>query len=139
MHPFGCGTPIAATTPPTGPAGFSRYINGASGDYEQDLVTGHLKSMSGVRQRVLLAILTVAGSSSVLPLWGLSRPKKITPSLTYSLKAEVRVALRRMTTTERVLRIDAISVEQTASGRVALGVSYTDLTTGLPGVVSHTV
>jgi hypothetical protein len=135
--PFGCGTPLPAGPPPTGYSGLCRFIDGFTGDYAIDPVTGHLAAMPVVRQRVLLALLTVRGSSSVLPTMGMRRPSKIGSDTAWAMAAEARVALSHMTDVERVLRVDNLTVEQVeGSGRVRIICEYTDLTTGQPDKVS---
>lgn len=133
--PFGFGVPPSAAVPPTGPAG-SRYINPATRDYQQDPATGQLKQMPPLRQRVLLTLLTVAGSSAAVPTMGVTYPRKMGDDFEAQVKAAVRYGMRQMTDIERVMRIDSIVVERGFSGRGRITLSYTDLTTGLADRVS---
>ncbi len=134
--PFGAGTPLPAGAPPTGLSTFVRFIDGVTGDFQQDAATGHLAQMPLVRQRVFLALVTRLGSSSVLPGFGLKRPTKIDNSIVRTMQAAARVALYQLTDVEKVVRIDDLIVEQVTSGRVQLTVLYTDLSTGNPDKVT---
>ena len=132
--PYGLGTPATQADPPSGPAG-CRYLNPASKDYEQDSTTGQLAQMPPLRQRVLLAVMTDIGSSTALAQLGRLRPRKIGPSFQAELSASIRAACRQMTEVERVMRIDAVTVELGASGRYRPTLSYTDVTTGESGSI----
>ena len=134
--PFGVGTPLPAGPPPVGNSGLCRYLDGLTGDYAIDHVTGHLASMPVTRQRVLLAILTVKGSSSVLPNMGIRRPPKIDATTTWAMQREVERGLAPLVD-EHAIRIDRIAVEQVeGSGRIRVTVSFTDLQTGKPDSAS---
>lgn len=124
--PFGLGTPLTASAPPSGASG-SRYINPATRDYEQDPDSLQLKQMPATRQRVLLALMTARGSSTALRTFGVRIPKKITTTFKAEVQASVRTALLHLTDTEPVIRIDTIIVETGTGGRVRITVSYTDL------------
>lgn len=127
---------MPAGPPPVGHSALCRYLDGYSGDYRIDATTGHLAGMPVVRQRVLLAIMTVRGSSSVLPTFGMRHPPKIEASTTWAMQAEVRSALSSMVDRHEI-RIDQIDVEQVeGSGRIRVTVDYTDLTTGQADKVS---
>lgn len=124
--PFGLGTPLPAAPPPVGPAG-CRFINPVTKDYEVDSDTGQLKQMPGNRQRVLLALMTLQGSSSVLPQFGARFPKKMGNTFEARCQQEARRALRQLTEVEGVIRIDGITVTRGLSGRALIVVSWTDL------------
>lgn len=126
--PFGIGTPTTATVPPDGPVG-SRYINPTTGDYEVDSTTGQFKQMPGVRQRVLLAVLTRRDSSGI-PGFGTRMPARMGDDFEAACDAEIRSALRQMVEIEKVIRIDGIKVERGAAGRARITISYTDLVNG---------
>jgi len=133
--PFGLGTPTPANEPPADPSTFSRYINPGSGDYERDPATGQLKQMPAIRQRVLLALKTSRGSSSVLPTFGFSGPKKIGANFEQIVRLRVRVALRQLTDVEKVARIESIVPTRRSGGRVGVVVVFTDLTQpNVPGL-----
>lgn len=125
---YGLGTPVTAAAPPDGPAG-SRYINPASRDYQLDSSTGQLAQMPPVRQRVLLTVMTVLGSSSVNPAIGTRAPRKMGTQFEAQTRASVRSAFHQMTDVEKVIRIDRIDVERGAGGRARTTIVYTDLTT----------
>src|SRR5690348_6112618 len=110
LGPFGLGTPASADAPPTGPIGV-RYLNPATGDFEVNSDDGQLAQMPTIRQRVLLALLTVRGSAMAAPDFGLVRSRKVGPSFEAEREASARSSLRQMTDVERVLRIDAVVVE----------------------------
>lgn len=86
--------------------------------------------MPPLRQRVLLAVMTVLRSSTAVPTMGVNMPKKM--GTTYQVEAQnaVLLALRQMIEVEKVLRVDRIDVKKTGTGRSEITISYTDLTTG---------
>ena len=129
MSPYGLGTPATGVAPPVGAAG-SRYINPQTRDYEIDPATGQQAQMPGIRQRVLLALTTVLASSTAVPGMGVRLPKKMGTTYEAEVRNAVLVALRQMIEVEKVLRVDAIIVKRTGTGRSSITVSYTDLTTG---------
>lgn len=130
---LGHGTPTAAPVPPVKAATvLSRYINPATGSYEVDSVTGHLAQMPGTRQRVLIALASIAGSSSVLRDLGMRRSGVIGSDIVQRLQGDARYALRHLVR-EGAIRIEFIDVEVRSTGRVRLTVGYTDLLTGKRG------
>lgn len=135
LSPFGLGTPIPATAPPTGTAG-TRYLNPATGDYEQDPVTRQLAQMPTTRQRVLLAVMTLRDSMSVNRGFGVRLPRKMGTFFESEVTQAVRAALRHLTDTEQVIRIDSITVERGSGSRARIVISFTDLTTGNPDKVA---
>lgn len=135
ISPFGLGTPIPATAPPTGEAGV-RYLNPATGDYEQDPVTKQLAQMPSTRQRVLLAVMTLRNSMSVNRDFGVRMPRKMGTFFESEATQAVRAALRHLTETEQVIRIDAIEVTRGAASRARIVISFTDLTTDRPDKVA---
>ncbi len=132
--PAGLSVPITANAPASGPAGV-RWINPASGDYEQDSVSGQLKQMPALRQQVLLALRTVYGSSTALPKFGVKAPRKMGDSFELEMRSAVRSALTHLTT-PGLMRIDAIKVERGLGGRARITVSFTDNATGKADTVS---
>lgn len=134
LAPFGLNTPIPVNAPATGAAG-SRFINPATKDYQQDPTTGQLAQMPAVRQRVLLALLTLVNSSSVNPAFGVRLPRKMGTFFESEMRLAIRAALKQLTDVEKIVRIDGISVERGTGGRSRTTVSYTDLTTGQPDQV----
>lgn len=137
--PFGVGTPSAAPIPPTGTPSLCRYIDPVSKDFQIDPATGQLAQMPPVRQRFLLLLSTILGSSSALPNLGIGLPVLIDDSFARRVDVSVRVGARQMTEIERVARINDVSVVTTAGGRVVVFVDYTDLTTGLDDRVSRAI
>jgi hypothetical protein len=135
VSPFGLGTPIPATPPPSGPSG-TRYIDPATGDYQQDPTTRQLAQMPSTRQRVLLALKTVQKSSSVNPSFGVKPPRKMGTFFESEQRQAVRAALAHLTDTEQVIRIDDITVERGIKGRSRTIVAFVDLTTGKPDKVA---
>ena len=136
--PYGLGTPTAASAPPD-PADtqFSRYINPASGDYEVDPDTLHLKQMPPIRQRVILALKTTLGSATAYPSLGLRKPQAMGDDFEGVMTSNVRFALQQMTDVEGVLRIDGILVGRRPGGRATVTLAFTDLTK--PGAASEVV
>jgi len=133
--PYGLGTPVTAEAPPDGPAG-SRYLNPASRDYEQG-PDGQLAQMPPVRQRVLIALLTIQGSSTALPQLGVRAPARMGTTFENEMRAAVRTALAQLIDVEKLIRIDAIKVERGNSGRARVTVSYTNLTDGTDDTVTN--
>lgn len=132
---FGLETPDEAPDPPTGPPG-SRYINPATGDYELDQTTGQLKQMPRTRQRVLLALITLQKSATGVPAFGNFLPRKMGTAFEVQVKQAVLFALRHLTDSEQVIRIEAIIVERGRNSRARVTVSYTDLETNQPDEVT---
>jgi hypothetical protein len=126
--PFGFGSVDEVAEPTANPFG-SRFLDPATRDYRFDSSTGQLGQMPPLRQRVLLTLLTERDSSAVAG-FGTQLPKKIDRTFVESVKQMVRVALRYLTDTERVMRIDSIDV-RTGGWRAEITVSYTDLETGI--------
>ena len=129
MTPFGLGTPIPTGDPPDGASG-TRYLNPATRDYQVDTTTGQLAQMPSIRQRVLLALLTVRGSSTASPGFGIVAPRKMGEQFDVEMKQAVRSALKQLTDVEKVVRIDGIIVERGARSRSRTTVIFTDLITG---------
>lgn len=129
VSPYGLGTPTPAEAPATGPAG-CRYINPATGDYQQDPTTKQLAQMPATRQRVLLAVTTLINSSSVKRTFGIKLPRKMGTLFDSEMKQSVRSALRHLTDDEAVIRIDGITVERGRAGRSLTTVEWFDLETG---------
>ncbi|HTJ17836.1 MAG TPA: hypothetical protein VL494_13745 [Steroidobacteraceae bacterium] len=134
--PMGLGTPVSASEPPVGPAG-CLYINPATKDYEQDPETGQLKQMPPVRQQVLLAITTLTGSATTLDWLGIRLPRKMGDRFQGDIEVSVRAALRHLTDTQKIIRVDSIVAQRGAGGRARITVSWTDLTTKLTDQVSN--
>lgn len=126
--PYGFGSVDEASEQASNPFG-SRFLDPATRDYRFDSSTGQFGQMPPLRQRVLLTLMTVLNSSAVAG-FGTKLPKKIDRTFVESTKQMVRVALRYLTDTERVMRIDAIEV-RTGGWRAEITVSYTDLETGV--------
>ncbi len=133
VFPLGYGEATAAPEPPDPSAStLSRYINPGSKSYEVDPTTGHLAQMPGTRQRVLIALSSVAGASTVLRELGVRFGGKIDSSIERRMQGEVRFALRHLIA-ERAIRIERIDVAKRSTGRVRVTVTYTDLLTGQRG------
>jgi phage baseplate assembly protein W len=130
-HPFGLGSLEEAAIPAAGPTG-SRYIDAVAGNYRLDDTTGHFAQMPPLRQRVLLILATVHGSSTAAPTLGIRVPRVMGSHFEQEMKAAVRFAFRQLTDVEAVMRIDDILVQRspTALGRAEMTLSYTDLSTG---------
>jgi hypothetical protein len=127
--PMGLGTPVSASAPPEGPAG-SRFIDPATKDYAKDTTTGQLKQMPKVRQQVLLAVTTLLGSASTLAKFGIRMPRKMGDRFQAEMTNSVRAALRHLTDTQKVIRLDSVTAVHGRGGRGLTTISWTDLTTG---------
>jgi hypothetical protein len=133
--PAGVGEPELGDAAPTAGGG-SRYINPATGDYGIDSSTGAFEQMPAIRQRVMISLLTVRGSSTVLPDLGLIRPTKMGDRFQSEMEQAVRQALEQLTDIEQVISLDFVTVLRGNGGRGQITVSYTDLTTGAEDAVS---
>ncbi len=133
--PFGIGTPATLPDPISGLPGV-RFLDPRSRDYQYDSTTGQLAQMPTVRQRVLLSLLTLRGSSTVLPEFGVELPKKIDQAFERRVKDSVRIALRQLTEIERLIRIDGILISNRGGGRVVVTVAYTHTNDGTTDQVS---
>jgi hypothetical protein len=127
--PLGLGTPVSASAPPAGAAG-CRYLNPASKDYEQDPSTGQLKQMPKVRQQVLLALTTLLGSATSLQGFGTKLPRKMGDRFQAETTVRVRAALRHLTETQKVIRLDTVTAVHGRGGRAQITVGWFDLTSG---------
>lgn len=136
----GLGTASAGSSPvgfgdaddaPTAPVVslMSRYIDPATRDYRVNETTGAFARMPPVRQRAMLAVMTVLGSSTGQADWGLRRPPKMGSNFEQQLESELRRALYRLTDTEQVMRIESIQIERDTI-RALARIHYMDLTTG---------
>lgn len=134
--PLSLGAPLEVATIPTGTGSLSRWINPGSGDYEQDEATLQLKSMPPVRQRVVLIMRTLRGSSTVLPNLGVEKPDRMDETFERVMAQNVRDAYYQLTHVEKVIRIERVMVGRVSTGRADVLMAYTDLTTGEPDVVS---
>lgn len=134
--PMGLGTPVSGSAPPVGAAG-CRYINPATRDYEQDPNTKQLKQMPPVRQQVLLAITTILASATTLDWLGIRLPRKMGDRFQAESEKSVRAALRHLTETQKVIRIDLIKAERGLGGRGRITVGWFDLKTGKRDQVSN--
>ena len=126
--PFGVGTPVPGTPNPKQPTSYSRYINPGSGDYGVDPATGQLEQMPPVRQRMLIVMKTILGSSSVLPRLGIDVPRKIDKTIVNAMRNSIREAYRQLTDVEKVVRLDTVLVSTQSLGRLAVVIGFTDLT-----------
>jgi phage baseplate assembly protein W len=84
--------------------------------------------MPGVRQRMILALGTIRGSSTSLPDLGVALPDKMDRRFETRVRQAVREAARQLTEVERVAVITSIEVTRGAR-RAAIHVTYVDLTT----------
>jgi hypothetical protein len=128
--PAGLGTPATVAVSPAVSAG-SRYINPVTRDYQIAYDTGQQAQMPPARQRVLLALTTLKGSSTAAPLFGLEAPRKMGNRFVASMQGAVRAALAHLTLADSpVIKIQRIDVRVPQGGRAITTVSYVDLSTG---------
>lgn len=129
--PMGFGDPNEADDPPPEAVYLSNWVSPASKQYEIDPDTGALAEVPPIRGRVIYCMTQVLGSSALLPDDGIEYPKRVDETFDTKVRNAVRTALRQLTDVEKVIRIEAIVVQE--RGRRSRGlVQYTDLTTGLP-------
>ncbi len=111
------------------PSTLSLAYDVASRGWTYDATTRQMTQMGGVLQRVALTLVTALNSSSVLNEWGIKTPRVHTENFAEEREQMVRDALRTMTDSERVVRIDSIVTEVEGS-RSRTSVTVADLTTG---------
>lgn len=134
--PFGVGTPATAEAPPTKAPVNAAFIDYRTRDYVID-AEGAIARMPITRQRVLLALSTLLGSSSVQPEAGLALPRRIDESYPQRAKAAILQALAFLVPNDIAISSDDIEVDTTSIvGRVQIAVSYVDLHTGQPDQVT---
>lgn len=136
LGPFGIGTPVSADPLPGGSAG-CRYIDPSTGDYQKDVVSLQFQQMPPLRQRVLLALKTILSSSTAVPNYGIKFPTKMGNQYEAQVRNSVQVALNQLTSIEKVMRINSITVLKGSGGRSLITVAYTDLTTGQDDQVTN--
>lgn len=117
------------TAPPPEPPTMVRYINPVTRQLEISTATGHFVSMPRLRQRVLIILMTVRGSSSVLQRFGLEVPDKILSTIQADMQQSVARAFDRMVRVEKSMRIDDVTIDVGSFGRVGIVLTYTDLAT----------
>ncbi len=134
--PFGFGTPLSADPIPT-PGSGCRFIDPVSGDYGIDNATKQFQQMPPLRQRVLLALVTILKTSTAVPNFGLKTPTKMGNTFEAQVRNAVNVALNQLVNIEKVMRVNSITALKGAGGRALITVAYTDLTTGTDDKVSN--
>ncbi|HEX5076136.1 MAG TPA: hypothetical protein VFW03_23185 [Gemmatimonadaceae bacterium] len=134
--PFGMGTPAVGEDVPTGPAG-SRYLDPLARDYVVDPSSGQYQQMPSVRQRVLITVITMLGSSSSQPLFGVQLPQRMDERFEADARGRIRAALSQLIDIEQVMVLDGqIKVERGLGGRARFTIPFFDLTTGERHTVS---
>lgn len=131
--PFGLGTPDAALAPPTIAPQEARWIDPVAKDYVVG-PDGEYLRMPRLRQRVLLALGTILGSSSVQPTAGLKLTDRIDANYERRTQFAVKSALAFLVASGE-LRVDSVTVTEDRPGRTTTLVAYTDLLTGEPDTV----
>ena len=123
--PFGVGTPATSIATPTVPDATALYLDPRTRDYVAQ-TDGELSRMPRVRQQMLIALTTQAGSMSSNTAFGIVLPGKITETFARRMDLQVRRACRHVTDAN----IASVTTEVTAVGRVVVTVGYVDLSTG---------
>lgn len=122
------GTLAAIPAPVCG----TRYINPITRDYQIDPATKQLAQMPHARQLVLLAVMTIKGSSSALPWIGLEAPTVLSDQFESDLRAKYFEALSHLTSGDTpIIIVENIQIEIYEIGKVAATISFIDLQTGL--------
>lgn len=128
LVPAGFGVPAtgdqkAAGTPPT-----ARFIDPATGDYEFGS-DGRLRGMTGIEQRVQLAVRTLLGSSALASLGIDLSLDRATDDVQRRVQNAVEQALASMVRSGEIA-IVSVTVQRPLPSRLVTRVSWTDLTTG---------
>lgn len=126
--PLGYGEPEEAPVPPE-VSTFSRFIDTGAGDFAMDDETRGLAQMPGVRQRVLLALKTRFGTSTVLPRFGLRWGGKLDAQAESRIKGEIRLCLKPLVE-DGSISLVSIDWEKRDLGRAVATITYFDKTIG---------
>ena len=125
--PFGAGTPVEATAPPTAIPELANFLDPRTGDYVVQ-ADGSYQRMPVVRHRVLMLVKTELGSAAPEPDIGLRLPQKMDQSFEQRARQAVTRALAPISSED--MHIDGIPVERSGMGRADITIEFTDLTTG---------
>lgn len=131
VTPFGSGTPATLVAPPTKPPERAAYIDPVTRDYVLDN-EGEASRMPEVRQQVVLAVMTIVGSSSTEPRRGIRSPRKIDENIERSMRASVVAATQHIVSAGRAT-VDDVRSTEVSMGRLRTIISYTDLVAGGAG------
>ena len=125
--PYGFSEPVSADEPPDAPED-ARFLDFRTKDY---IVgdDGELERMPTTRQRVLLALSTLLGSSTVLRDFGVKLPGVIGPNDEHLVRQAVERALKHLID-EPAIVLNSVTVEHgNPIGRSTITVDYTDIAT----------
>ena len=139
---FGFGTPDSAAPfgnailvePTSGIPRDCRRIDARSRQYTF-AANGSSDGMSGVQQRVLLAIATVRGSSALGAFGKAQGPQKHSAAAAKQVDADIRLALKDLVDAKVIEIVDTNPQDFSAIG-VTDVVRFRDLTTGLEQLVT---
>ncbi len=134
VSPYGPGTVAAHPEPPRDPPSGAKFLNYLTKDYER-ATDGSYRRMPTTRQRVLIAIGTEQGSSSVLPELGSKFPDKIDESYQGKSQAEAARCLAGLIAEQEIV-LGEVTIEQTETGRVEITIPY-DTSDGTPDEVKR--
>lgn len=135
IYPFGAGSPSTTTAPPAVPALTALFLDPRTRDHVV-MSDSELGRMPVVRQMFAIALMTVVGSMTSNPTFGVDLPKKIDDSFDRRARTAVLNACRHITG-PKLATITNITVDTaTTMGRANITVSYTDLTTGSADIFS---
>lgn len=127
--PAGGATAATAAASPAASAG-SRYLNPLTRDYEIASDTEQQAQMPPARQKVLLALMTIQGSSTAVPRLGVMSPRKMGDRFVQEQQASVMAALSHLTRQDApVIKVQRVDVKIPRGGRAVTTVSYIDLST----------
>lgn len=127
FFPFGFGSPVSVDDPPDAPDQ-ARFVDFLTGDYVVG-DDGELERMPITRQRVLLSLATVRGSSTALPAFGVTLPKIIGSNDDALVRQAVERALRPLID-EGSIVLNLVEVDHgNPIGRSRITVDYTDTAT----------
>lgn len=125
--PCGFAPPVTADDPPD-PPDQAAYLNYLTSDYEVG-DTGEVERMPITRQRVLLALATAMGSSTVLQDFGQKLPGIIGPNDEADVRIAVESALSHLIAEDAIV-LNSVTVDHgNPIGRSTITVDYTDTAT----------
>jgi hypothetical protein len=127
FYPSGYGAPVDTDEAPDAPEN-ARYLDYLTGDYIIGS-DGEIERMPTTRQRVWLALGTLRGSSTVLPMLGVKLPGVVSRAYEIEVKQAVRTALAALISDGSIVVNEILVEHGNPIGRSKITVDYTDTAT----------